>query len=468
MKRSLPEIQGVRSRSTGQWSRREAFAALSFGGGLAAFGGLGPLLRLANAAGPETAASDRYFLFCYFNGGWDVLLGLDPRDPDVFTADVRADTRIEPGYDTLQDVGKVPLTLSSGVTVGPYFGRLADYADQVAIVRGMSMETLTHEAGRRRFITGKPPSGLLARGSSIASYLAANLGSDHPIPNIAMNHEAYNPDLPAFATALQVASTDDLVRALSPGEYDLDPALRARTEELLEQIRTCDANQTSLARSDALDFRLSARELVEQGLDALFDFGSSSPEMVALRARYGISTSNLKSNAAASAMAVTALTAGISRCASITVASGLDTHYSDWQRNQGPNQQAGFDLVAAIADDLASRDYNGTGTSWLDHTVIVGFSEFSRTSLLNDAGGRDHALTNACFLLGGGIRGGRVLGASSDVGLEPQAIDLATGALDPAGEIPKPEHVLRALMTEVGIDTDDADLRVDPLAALFG
>lgn len=448
------------------WSRREWLAALSFGGGLGVFGGLGPVVRLAEAAA-KNPGGDLHFLFCYFSGGWDVLLGLDPRDPSVFTADVQAETRIEPGYNTLLTPGLGPVPLSTGVTVGPYFGALADWADDVVIVRGMSMETLTHETGRRRFITGKPPSGLLARGSSISSYLAAELGAGQPIPNIAMNHEAYNPELPTYASALQVASTDDLVRALSPSERDLDPLLRARTEELLAFAGHCALNSGSVDRSNALAARLSARELVAQDLYALFDLASSSPDMVALRARYGVSTNNLRSNAAACAMAVTAITSGISRCASVTVASGLDTHYSDWQRNHGPNQKAGFDLVAAMAEDLAGRSYDGTAESWLDHTIIVGYSEFSRTALLNDAGGRDHALTNACFLLGGPIRGGRVIGASSDTGMEPQPIDLATGALDPSGAVPMPEHVFRALMVKAGIEDDAADLRVDPLMALF-
>lgn len=169
----LPRILGVRHPDAERrYSRRQAlYAALSFGGGLAAFGGLAPIVRLAKASGSGDTL-DRYFVFCYFSGGWDILLGLDPRDPALFTDDTRSDTRIDPGYDRLLEVGKLPFTLSTGVMVGPYIGGLQRYADQLAIVRGMSMETLTHEAGRRRFITGKPPSGLLARGSSIASYLA--------------------------------------------------------------------------------------------------------------------------------------------------------------------------------------------------------------------------------------------------------------------------------------------------------
>jgi hypothetical protein len=51
--------------------------------------------------------------------------------------------------------------------------------------------------------------------------------------------------------------------------------------------------------------------------------------------------------------------------------------------------------------------------------------------------------------------------------MQPQAIDLETGALDPSGEIPKPEHIFRALLDDIGVTDDLADLRVEPLRALF-
>jgi uncharacterized protein (DUF1501 family) len=105
----------------------------------------------------------------------------------------------------------------------------------------------------------------------------------------------------------------------------------------------------------------------------------------------------------------------------------------------------------------------------LDHTTIVGFSEFSRTPLINERGGRDHALTNACFLAGGNIRGGAVIGASSDVGLAPQAIDFDTGELratEDGGEVVRPEHILQTLFHDAGLD-HLADLRVNPIPALL-
>ena len=44
---------------------------------------------------------DRHFVFVYFGGGWDNLISLDPRDPDIFTADRISETGIEIGYEAL-------------------------------------------------------------------------------------------------------------------------------------------------------------------------------------------------------------------------------------------------------------------------------------------------------------------------------------------------------------------------------
>jgi len=102
--------------------------------------------------------------------------------------------------------------------------------------------------------------------------------------------------------------------------------------------------------------------------------------------------------------------------------------------------------------------------------VIIGFSEFSRTPLINANGGRDHWLMNACFLLGGNIGGGRVIGASSNVGMNPTPVNLQTGAsqgVEDGGEVIRPEHILQALYEEIGLTTEP-DLRVAPLTAIFG
>lgn len=448
-------------------SRRDLIKGLLAGGGLASFGGLGAFSRLAQA---ETVpdGKDLHYVFCYFSGGWDILVGLDPRDPREFNNGNIRQTRIQPGYDQLQGTDGRMIETPQGITFGPFIGELARHADKLAVIRGMSMETLTHEAGRRRFLTGKPPSGLLARGSSIATHLAGRLGSTQAIPNLAVTVESYNVDQPNYATALKANGVSDLIRALRPGQPALGTALDRQLDQMLAEVSKCSANEKSRILQSAAGARKKARQMSVSKLDTLFDFGANNAQMAQIRSHYGLpANGGLGTLEAQAALAAQAITGGVSRAVTIQIASGLDTHFQDWTTQQGPRQRQGFNAVARLVEDLERRQYKDTGESWLDHTVIVGFSEFSRTSMLNDRSGRDHSLTAACFVLGAGIKGGRAVGKSSDVGMEPQPINLATGEVDPGGEVPRPEHVMQTLLHGAGLTGDIADLRVPPIAAIM-
>ena len=437
-------------------------------GGAALFGGLRSINQLA-LANTLAGASDRYFIFCYFQGGWDALLGLDPRDPQVFRPDLQSETLIQPGYNFLADIGAASEIVSSGIPgmdFGPFIGNLADWSSRMAVVRGMSMDTLSHEAGRRRFLTGKVPAGVQARGSNGATHLASWLGQNDPIPNLSAKVESYNVDQPVYATALGVNNVADLQDILAPGDAALPGEVSDRISALLDEFASCEKTKESRVLTEALEQRLAAQSLVAQRLDLLFDFASNDADMVAIRDQYGFGTNELGSSEAQAAMAVTALTAGVSRVVSFEATGNLDTH-DNWAVDHGPRLRDGFDLVAKLVADLDSRPYGNTGETWLDRTTIMGFSEFTRTPLLNDRGGRDHALMNNCFVLGGGIQGGQVIGASSDVGMAPQAVDLNTGVLNAGGDIVRPEHIWRALLHSIDVVDDVADLRVEPLLALL-
>ena len=101
----------------------------------------------------------------------------------------------------------------------------------------------------------------------------------------------------------------------------------------------------------------------------------------------------------------------------------------------------------------------------IDNTTIVVFSEFGRTALRNTRDGRDHSLTNACMLIGAGIPHNTVIGASTDAGMNPQAVNPTTGALDPTGIVMNPNNVLASVMKSAGMDTDK--LRTDGIPALI-
>ena len=119
---------------------------------------------------------------------------------------------------------------------------------------------------------------------------------------------------------------------------------------------------------------------------------------------------------------------------------------------------------ARLLADLQATEAPGGG-SMLEKTTLVAFSEFQRTPRLNERNGRDHHLGNCALVAGGGLRGGQVIGSSSDSALGPELIDLASGRSDEGGESLFPEHVLTSALVSAGVDA--SSLRSAPIPALL-
>jgi uncharacterized protein (DUF1501 family) len=462
--------------------RRSLLRRVLFAGGATVLGagGLGGTLAQL-ARGNDHAVEDRFYVFAYFSGGWDVLLGIDPRDPATFDADSVGATRIQPGYEqqaAAQFQARPALVPGTDILLGPVARPLDVAADRLAIVRGMTMETLTHEVGRRRFLTGKPPAGLQARGSAGSAWLAGQFDGSL-IPNLSVRVESFNPDLPNDLSALRVGSASDLVAILRRADPVLDPEVEAAIASLHEQEAECPRSLGSPVLRASESARRRMRAVLDADVQALFNFVRNPADITdpTLRAKmellhehFALAGASGSSPREQAAIAAQALTNGVARVVTIQAASGLDTHFDDWRDEQAQNQLEGFEAIASLVRYLRAVPYGTTGESMLDRTVIVGFSEFMRTPLLNARGGRDHWLTNSCFLIGGNVRGGTVIGASSDTGMQPQAVDLSTGRVveDPrAGEVIRPEHIWRTLLVDAGMDEDRADLRVGTIPALM-
>ena len=244
---------------------------------------------LSRSAKAQTGADHR-FVFAYFGGGWDTLLCLDPRDPGVFTEERIRDTNIQLGWDRIPaDFGRDMISYSdSPITFGPAIGDFRRHYQKACVVRGISMDTLTHEVGRRYMLTGQMPAGLQATGSSIATRIIAQQGDNAPIPNLVSRAETYNKGLPSFASGLSVNGAGDLVLTLQrlPG---------APPQSVFDQLNAYRARRTNcdpaaLNHNGFFDQLRSAEikgsELINQGLDRHFNFGL--PENRDLAERFGI------------------------------------------------------------------------------------------------------------------------------------------------------------------------------------
>lgn len=416
----------------------------------------------------RAATVDRNFVFIYFQGGWDTLLSLDPRDPNVFTADRVGETRIELAWDQLANT--YPRTIvqprGSQIELGPVMTAMSAHYDQMCVVRGMSMDTVTHEVGRRYFITGLPPRGLNAAGSAMGTRIVAQQGDQAPVPHLVSRTETYNEHDPAYASGLSVSSATDLVAALQDGPQAPKGAIRTRLDELRAKGHLCDPS--GMNRTGFLGLiagaQTKARSLVSSGIASKFNFlNANDAEMTAIRTRYAITT--LNSPQAQAALAFQALKNQIAQCVSIELGNSLDTHDASWATDQPDNQSEGWNALAQLVTDLKAESHPAGG-KLIDHTTMVVFSEFGRTAMLNNRDGRDHSLTNACMLLGAGIPHNKVVGKSSDRGMNPLAVDPRTGLpADAGGVVISPTLVLASVMKSAGFDTDK--LRTDGLPALM-
>ena len=257
--------------------------------------------------------------------------------------------------------------------------------DRISIVRGMSMDTLTHEVGRRRFLTGKSPTGLQARGSSASTWLSEYFGLAEPIPNLSVRVENFNSGRANAATALAVNSTSDLLRTLRPGPDTISGRLNGLIDAHLKVQTGCDNRSKSSIITQSEASRLKVSEMVQGNLADYFDFGSNTPEMRDLRDRYGFGPRDTTTASVQGALAVQAITKGISRCATIKLRVVWTPTLMIGKATKAP-ARSGLSSRCKYDERTPECKYKGTGSSWLDHTVIVGFSEFSRTALINVRG----------------------------------------------------------------------------------
>src|ERR1041384_840742 len=91
---------------------------------------------------------------------------------------------------------------------------------------------------------------------------------------------------------------------------------------------------------------------------------------------------------------------------------------------------------SALIEDLHQR-------GMLDNTLVAGLSEFGRTPKINPAGGRDH--WPQCWTVsfaGGGIKGGRVVGKSDEIGAYPVERPV------------KPAEVVATIFHSLGLDLE--------------
>lgn len=462
----------------GKWTRRSMLGALGLGGGALILDGfLG--LRHARADVPGDPDDAPLLVMCEFAGGWDTLYSLDPRNHQDFGDPAGGiytgfDLVIDPPTKSVieNDTSGTGVVMPNGSAVGfgPAIGKLAaNHFSDLCVVRGVNMGTLTHEVGRRYFLTGKFPRGLAASGSSLETWWAAASGyvDTHQIPNlVAGGAETYNEGLSPLASGLQVPGYAEMLQVLRP----LNAAVGV--DEKVTQA-AAKFHQGDLCAHHQLDARghvtnhlsawTSAQTLANGGLWKHFDFKANPPAGSQLEKLYQTFSVNPANPSAAlagkprgqAALAAQALVNGISQVVLLRLVNVTDAHFDDdWPTNHPAQQRAGFDAVSELISYLKTT-LDPKGKPFWDRTTLLCFSEFARTPRINAQGGRDHHLASACLVAGNGIKGNTVVGATKDSNYDSRPIDLETGAPDDEmGTLIKPSDVHATILEAAKLPYD--------------
>jgi uncharacterized protein (DUF1501 family) len=350
-------------------------------------------LAALRGSGP---GDDRSCILLFLVGGpgqldtWD----LKPRAP----ADVRGPFRPRS-------------TTVPGLQICEHFPRLANLADQLAVVRSVHHDSAPiHETGHQLMQTGRLCRGGIESphyGSALA-HLRGPRAEGVP-PYIVLPTPLGNTGVSVShgqGAGFLGPDCEPIVLHGDPARLSSSLVVAADTAH-----RAFDATGPTPAVAEAFESLFSSR--AKHALDM-------SAESADLRASYGLNTfgqSCLLTRRLVEA-GVRLVTVNMFDTVFNTVTwdchadgGALATTLDDYRDTLCPMFDA---ACAALLGDLEGR-------GMLDQTLVVAMGEFGRTPHLNPRGGRDH--WPGCWsilLAGGGVRGGRVIGSSDRLGGEPR------------------------------------------------
>lgn len=375
-------------------TRREMLRLAAAGvAGASQSGWLGTLA--AHAA--QTRVRPKSCILLWMDGGPSHHDTFDPK-PDA-PADVRGE---------LQAIA----TSVPGIQVCEKFPKLARLMQHAALLRGMSTDEAEH--GRARFYvhTGYKPGFSGLRYPILGSMVSAELGRpDASLPNFVVAGAAGGKASFLTDAGYRGARHEPLILN-NPGQGlehlnapvpDDDFADRASVLDQLEQsfART---TQSGAAAAHATTYR-RALELMRSDKTKAFELSS---EPAASRQSYG--ESKFGQNCL---LARRLVEAGV---------SFVELYLGSWDSHTKPASDEALKLMTQVDDGMSALVNDLRERGLLDTTLIIWMGEFGRTPKIGigkNVGGRDHwSKAWNTVMVGGGIRGGQVIGKTDAIGGE--------------------------------------------------
>ena len=375
-------------------SRREM---LKRSGSLAAF------LALARRGDVEarsldvtTHSSARAVIFVYLNGAPSQLDTFDVKDAPWNPRD--ADIRQYPGGIALSHT---------------FFPKFSDLTGDMCILRSVRSWEAAHERGVFYMQTGHPSNpAFVAETPHMGAVVAVEKGGQGPMPPfLSLNQGGLTVQGSKFLGG-QVAPLAAPANAggLTTIEHNFfgtqsQARFQQRYQLLLDMDADMRSNPPDPALADHADFYTAARLMMyDNSIASVFKFTDDENQ------RYG--------NNPFGRAAIVARNAIRAKNGTVFVAlnhSSWDTHQNMFDKAYAGNM---YQLCNELDSGVGSLVQDLKASGDLDQTLIVILGEFGRTpGDLNGRGGRDHHRdAMSVVMMGGGVKGGRIIGATDSNG----------------------------------------------------
>jgi Protein of unknown function (DUF1501) len=414
-------------------SRREFLEKSSFGFGAVA---LGYLLNGQSALAsnqpvqainplapkpPQFPAKAKHVIFIFMQGGPSHVDTFDPKPTlsrlegqplppsflkkDLSLAQINAkESKLMGSRRTFKKYGQ------SGLEVSDLFENVAKFADDIAVIRSCYHESFIHGPALSMLHSGSLRLGY----PSLGSWVLYGLGSESQnLPAYMVMSDSYlrsskslfgSGFLPASYQGTMVNMQGSPFENLVP-PTEMDPASQ---QVVLDQVKVWNERHLEERPDDSsLAARINNFELAFKMQVAGPELTDISKEPESIKKLYGMETESTAKFGRMCLLARRMVERGV---------RFVHLYSSDWDghqecdKNHLENARKMDIPVAGLLADLKQRGL-------LESTLIVSAGEFGRTPVMQGNAGRDHHPYGfSTWMAGGGIKGGKVIGATDEIG----------------------------------------------------
>lgn len=378
--------------------------------------------------GAATATASRKLLVVFAQGGWDVTFAIDPKQGvEGFDGPSVGDDR---ELESVEVFSGIPVQVNP-IKRPAVRDLFRAWADRICVVNGLWVGAVTHWDAQGRVLTGTT--------DATAPDLATVVGLAHDtggLPLVAADFSSIGRFGPHAARTARFGRTGQIAGLLDPAARIGDtqrPSYRGLALDHDDRAALL-AYLVDDPAIDAWADRPGASAILADRAEALRRAGLLAGVTVDVGDTY-----TLKAQLDA---AVGLLASGVCHAAVVETGQSWDTHLDEPAQHQLWNALCG-DLVG-LMERLVEEG--------LDQTItVVVLSEMARTPRRNTWNGCDHWPHTSAMLMGAGVGGGRVVGATDEL-FHSVAIDLDAGAPSATGVVPRPENLVAGVLEALDVD----------------